>query len=939
MVSRVAVTTGAPGSVAAFAPTLPTHAAGDRLTLFVTGKYDTTTTPTINQGWTLVHAYTGGTGSTGNDVGPVFIALYAKDATSSAETAPTVTPGATAPNSWEWVCASHRPGSGKVWADPISLLPGWSFGASDTSTTSPLTGAPTTQIGITDGDAMFAVGVIPTDLGSALGSVTYTQPSLSGGTKTTATSQYVENALGNDTAAVWVGWTGFTGTTTAAQAATVSLAVTSASNLSGAIMNISLREQDDPNPIRWIDDANFGGTAVASRTSVSFRPRASSRVYVVTWGENAAGAQGNPVDSDGTLTWTRLIDDGPFGPFNARFAVFESSDTGLTPATRTLTMGPASGTSQFAYAIWEVQGESVKQDAYGGIATGATASTGTLASAATNGNIVAIVAGHNRDTGTRIPTPSGWTELTKGAGGAGIFEFIGLFYRTDFTGTSATVDTSSDSTNSHVAGIIEWQVGAGVTTQQGAAALTATSTLTTGATREKVGAAALVATSTLNATGGGTSTAGATLSATSTLNAGATRVPQGAATLSAVSTLTAGATRVPQGSAAFSAVSTLSAAADRTVLPSATFTAVSTLSAAATVIGTQQAAAAFVAVSTLNAAGVRTTSGSAAFTATSTLNVVGVREKIGAATFTAVSTLTAGAERIVLPAAALVTVSTLNATGTGVGNQSATATLTTVSTLTTAGDRTTFPTAALTAVSTLTVGGLRTVLPTATLSAVSTLTVGGVRTALGAVAFVTVSDLSVTAGAQVAEADLTTVSTLSVTAGRTTFPAAALHATSTLTVGAFRVLPDTAALSTTSTLTVGAVRVQPGAVALHTTSTLLATPAASAATGALVAVSTLTVLAVREQFARVDMETTSTMFGTGEHVTPLEAELVTVSTLTVGAWQTQTGGAALVTVATLTADASVVPQFTTPTPPVRILRVGPNDRSLIAEGGRRVIRL
>ena len=118
-VTQIGVTTGAPGAVTAFAPTLPTHAAGDRLTLTVVGKYNTTTVPTINQGWTLVGSATGGTGSTGNDVGTVFTCTYAKDATSSSETAPTVTPGATAPNSWEWICASHRPAAGKAWADTI----------------------------------------------------------------------------------------------------------------------------------------------------------------------------------------------------------------------------------------------------------------------------------------------------------------------------------------------------------------------------------------------------------------------------------------------------------------------------------------------------------------------------------------------------------------------------------------------------------------------------------------------------------------------------------------------------------------------------------------------------------------------------------------------------------------------------------------------------
>jgi hypothetical protein len=265
-VSRVAVTTGAPGSTAAFSPTLPTNSAGDRMTLVVTGKYNTTTVPTINQGWTLVGSGTGGTGSTGNDSGQTFWAVYQKDSTGS-ETAPTVTPGGTGPNSWEWVCVSHRlVGPGAAWADTIAASGDWVKAASDTSTASPLTGtaaafgtAPTT------GDAIFCVGVVPTDLGSALGTTTLTATGLSGGTKSTATTQYVENSLGQDTAAVWADWTGFTGTASAGVA--MSFTITGASNQSGSLVAITLRKTvtSSANLVALVGDAAAdGGTATFS---------------------------------------------------------------------------------------------------------------------------------------------------------------------------------------------------------------------------------------------------------------------------------------------------------------------------------------------------------------------------------------------------------------------------------------------------------------------------------------------------------------------------------------------------------------------------------------------------------------------------------------------------------------------------------------------------
>jgi hypothetical protein len=245
-VQHIATTTGAPAAATAFTPTLPTHIAGDRLVLIVTGKYNTTTIPTINQGWTVVQSGTGGTGATGNDAGQTFWAVYAKDAASSAETAPTVTPGGTAPNSWEWVCTSHR--AVTSWRDAITNGAGWVTAASDSNTASPLSGTAGAFTGQpTEGDAIFSVGVIPTDLGSALASVTLTATGLSGGSIDQASAQYVENSLGQDTAAVWASWVNFFGTASAGLA--MSFTITGASNHSGSLVAIALRQNPALTPV------------------------------------------------------------------------------------------------------------------------------------------------------------------------------------------------------------------------------------------------------------------------------------------------------------------------------------------------------------------------------------------------------------------------------------------------------------------------------------------------------------------------------------------------------------------------------------------------------------------------------------------------------------------------------------------------------------------
>ena len=154
--------------------------------------------------------------------------------------------------------------------------------ASDTNTASPLTGTCGAWTGAqpTTDDAIFAVGVIPTDLGTALGATTLTATGLSGGTKDTATSQYIENPLGNDTAAVWAGWTEFTGTASAGLA--LSFTVTGATNQSGAMVGIALRQTTGATPLTVQDAAQTQTTDAVALTQHNAAAVADARQLQAT---------------------------------------------------------------------------------------------------------------------------------------------------------------------------------------------------------------------------------------------------------------------------------------------------------------------------------------------------------------------------------------------------------------------------------------------------------------------------------------------------------------------------------------------------------------------------------------------------------------------------------------------------------------------------------
>lgn len=308
-VTRVSVTNNAPASAGNYTLALPSgYQAGDRLLAFVAGKYDTTTIPTINQGWTLLKSGTGGTGSTGNDTGLVFWAVYGKDATSSSETAPTITVGATAPNSFESFTVAYRPSMGATWTDAITTSASYVQSASDTNTASTLTGttgAFTNQP--TAGDAIAAFGVIPTDLGTALGATTITATGLSGGTVTT-TSGYVENGLGQDSASVFADWTGFTGTQSAGTA--ISFTITSSTNHSGVVVAVALRETVDPNSAQLVASTRSGASdANGTSNTIAVPSGAASGMVAILGIEIFLDSGSAPITATWPSGFTEIVDE------------------------------------------------------------------------------------------------------------------------------------------------------------------------------------------------------------------------------------------------------------------------------------------------------------------------------------------------------------------------------------------------------------------------------------------------------------------------------------------------------------------------------------------------------------------------------------------------------------------------------------------------------
>lgn len=112
------------GQTASFAPAMPTHAAGDMLLAIWSGKPFDGTVTVETAGWNFLASAASGSTAAGVDVGSMKVAVWWKEATSSSETAPTFTEGATAWNVAGGGVIAWQKDVGKIWVTPVAVAGG-----------------------------------------------------------------------------------------------------------------------------------------------------------------------------------------------------------------------------------------------------------------------------------------------------------------------------------------------------------------------------------------------------------------------------------------------------------------------------------------------------------------------------------------------------------------------------------------------------------------------------------------------------------------------------------------------------------------------------------------------------------------------------------------------------------------------------------------------
>jgi hypothetical protein len=975
-VTRRAVTTGVPANTTSFVVTLPAHVTGSRILIAVAGKMSTASTPTITGDWTMVGRNTGGTGSLANDTGTEVICIFAKDAASASESNPTISNGGTAYNSWEWIAASYDPEAGMAWLDSIAASAAWVKSASDTTTGSPLTGTcgSWTAGQPTTGDAIFAVGGIPTDLGTALGATTLTATGLSGGTKSTATTQYVENGLGNDTAAVWADWTGFTGTASAGLAA--SFTVTSATNQSGVIVAVALR-QGTPIPAAvtqsfyriYADGTENTATALAELVTaptvnlhggdvpvgvrIMLQETAGGTVdgggtiWRLQYQRNGGGWSNLAIDTvlpyasanltDGGATTQRLA--GGTGSYVAGFVCEDATiddGMGITPNNYTealysvvlkaadladgdtveFRMLKNGATTDMTYSVTptinivKVAPVIWVESSASNVWDGASTGVVTKPTGTVDGNL--LIACLTSD-GSIVGVPSGFTPLTTSDYSGTIN--IRWGYRVASSEGASYTFTGNGDCNGFVLRVVGHDPTVTITQVAGVA----------------------VASGGGNAGAPGLTPAGSDdlLICVASHDGDAVAEPTDDLNWTPPSTMTEHEDRHSGGwtcsSIASEQLASGAATGTRIFDPASTNhraggAATIAIKAGAAGPPTVDAAAALTAISTLTATAFEENFATAALTATSTLTTAGVVTEFATAALSATSTLTATAVRTQLTTVGLSAASTLTAGA--VRQPQGVAGLTAVATLTAASVREPQAAASLVATSTLTSTAVVTEFASVALTATASLTTTAsiVTIQQAAVALTGASTLTITAVREPqAAASLIATSTLTTAATRVPQGSAALVATSSLTANANRVAVLAATLSATATLTATGIQtgLQPGSAALVGASTL--TPAAvrtTFATTALVGASTLSGAGVVTEFASVSLSAASTLTTAGVRVPQAEASLVAAGTLTPTATQTRQVTAALTGTATLTTGAVITKVAGTALTAVAILTTG-----------------
>jgi hypothetical protein len=211
----VAITNNAIGTwVAATATTqvvtLPTHATGDMLIVRVGFKHATmpTTVTCGDAGWTKLGEDNSGTTASSNGAGSVQVAVFYKEATSAAETNPTITFDAgTAATPSCAVALSYSKGAGETWDTPLGDGGPISVATNFSATIG-------SHISATTGDLIDAFVV--TNDNTTLTVPTFTQASLTLDTVTEAPATALSSATSNDISADGCYRTATAGTSSAA---------------------------------------------------------------------------------------------------------------------------------------------------------------------------------------------------------------------------------------------------------------------------------------------------------------------------------------------------------------------------------------------------------------------------------------------------------------------------------------------------------------------------------------------------------------------------------------------------------------------------------------------------------------------------------------------------------------------------------------------------
>jgi hypothetical protein len=197
--------------------------------------------------------------------------------------------------------------------------------------------------------------------------------------------------------------------------------------------------------------AASGGSPATTLVTGSFTPTASSKVVIFAFAEEASGGSGgtmNPSIATTITGWTTsptrtdFKNDLVIG-FRPGVMVFEG-EMGASPSsgTMTITWNPS---SYGAMQVFDLTGSvamptrkqtsalTLEDDGDGNSETHTTASLGV---AATTGNTCIVAFGANADNGAAAATPSGWSTL--GTPQSAAVTTVGIFARTDFTGTTET---------------------------------------------------------------------------------------------------------------------------------------------------------------------------------------------------------------------------------------------------------------------------------------------------------------------------------------------------------------------------------------------------------------------------------------------------------------------------------------------------------------------